>query len=427
MIKVFIRSHQVYSKPLEYILSVLAKNKSLSITFTEEKSNARLVFDHEDPLSQPINSRFFDSLLSKHIFDHEAYFENEPFIHFQNSNTIDWLSTSFYMINAFQEYGLNPDKDSFDKYGRFRYEKSYQKKFNCIGDNLVQKCFDNFCNENLSSEVSQNMKSQTRIFLSHDVDTIYGSFLQDGFWAIKKGRFDIILKLILNEILRNPHWKNIDKISKLHSDHDLTSTFFWLATKKISENRVKNADYSIFKHKDLIRFSQSNGLHKSCHSSNINEELKMLPFNTTLNRYHFLKFNLPTSWEDIDNSRIKLDSSLGFAENYGFRNNYGKPFKPYNISTKSAYNFIEVPLNVMDGTLHRYMKIPTPLTAVKIIDFIENNKSNCILSILWHNTYFTNYKFSGYLQEYKKILLYLNESGISSITPEEIINTYLND
>jgi len=426
MIKIFIRENQVYSKPLEYILLVLAKNKSFSVTFSNDKSSANLIFDHTDPQTLPINLTFFDSLLNRKKYNHEFYFKHEPLLFLENSAVPDWLGTSFYMINAFQEYGLEFSNDSFDNYGRFKFEKSYQKKFTCIQENLVQKYFDNFCKDYLNTKETQSIKQKSKVFISHDVDTINGSFLQDGLWAIKRGRLDVVLKLIMNEILMNPHWKNMDKIVKLHSENDLKSTFFWLVTKKISENKVKNADYSIQKHNNLLKITQSNGLHKSCYHTSINEELEMLPISTNLNRFHFLKFNLPSSWEILDNSPIRLDASLGFAENYGFRNNYGLPFKPYNSSTQSFHGIIEMPLNVMDGTLHRYMNVPINLTAIKIIDFFEKHKTNCILSILWHNTYFTDYKYAGFFNEYKKIITYLVESGIKSITPNEIIDEYSN-
>lgn len=426
MIRIFIKKDQSYSKPIEYILSVFAKNKSCLLSCETDKAAAQLIFDHTDPDSLPINTEFYDSLLFKKIFNHEAYFEKEPCLLFPDSNKQDWLGTAFYLINSFQEYNSETQNESLDKFGRFRYDKSFQNKFNCIEKNVVQECFDSFAGEHKVCAGLSKVSRQSKVFISHDVDTVNGSFLQDGLWAIKRGRLDVILKLIMNEILSNPDWKNMDKITKLHSEHDLKSTFFWLATKKVAENRIKNADYSVGKLDHLIKKSTSHGLHKSCYNYSFEEELRMLPFDTKLNRYHFLKFNLPNSWDDIQRSELQLDASLGYAERYGFRNNYGLPFRPYNISTQTSYDFVEVPLNIMDGALHRYMKIPLKKTGSSIIDFFEKNKTNSIISLLWHNTYFTSYKYSGYLEEYKKVLFYLNESGIKSITPEEIINEFAN-
>ena len=81
----------------------------------------------------------------------------------------------------------------------------------------------------------------------------------------------------------------------------------------------------------------------------------------------------------------------------------------------------------MDSTFQHYMKIPVNQSASSIISFLEKHKSDAIISILWHNTFFTNYKYKGYLDEYKKIIFYLVENGIQSVTPDELLNEYLYD
>lgn len=428
MIKIFIKEDQNYSKPIGYILSVFSKNKSISITFVKNALDASLIFDHIHPASLPINIAFFESLIDKEIYNHETYFENEPYILFPDTGKRDYLATAFYLINSFQEYNAEQNPDALDKYGRFRFSASVQYKFKCIEKNLVQECFDQFYLEQTTlSNFDSHSIHKSKVFLSHDIDSIYGSFFEDGMWALQKGRFDIILKLIMNEVLLRPNWKNMDQIVKLHSVNDLKSTFFWIATNKISTNGIKNADYSIQKIKKLTETSKSNGLHKSAYSTSFEDELDVLPFKTKLNRYHYLKFRLPDAWNELEEAKLNFDSSLGFAEHYGFRNSYGLPFSPYHIGEQRKYSFLEVPLNMMDRTLQSYMNIPLEKTATTIIDFIEKNKTNCILSILWHNNFFAEYKYGGYLEEYKKVLQYLHEEKIHSITPEEIINEYAND
>ena len=421
---IYIRDNEPYSSALKYILGVFAKNRNTELVFADTKTGAHLVFDHEDPGTFPVNTGFYDSLLNSRRFGHSGYFTDAPYIRFGAAGNTDYLGTAFYMINCFQEYQDKENSNHFDGYGRFSYQHSYQSKFNCITRNIVQSCFDNFARESGLFAASDNHNTPVKVFLSHDIDTVYGSLLQDGLWAIKRHRYDILMTLIMNEVLRKPHWLNIDKIVRLHSEYDLKSTFFWLATKKTGPNGIKNADYDIRKLSNQLTLSDSHGLHKSCNTSGFREELALLPAATALNRYHFLKFTLPSAWDDIESAGIKLDASLGFADHYGFRNSYGLPFRPFNIATRQAYNFVEVPLNIMDGTLHRYMNVPLEETAGHIISFIENNRYNTILSLLWHNTYFTNYKYSGYLGEYKKVLVYLYESGIESITPKEIIHEY---
>ena len=231
MIKVFIRKEQSYTDPIRYILTVLAQNKHFELQFTDQKEGAVLVIDDTDDQSIPINKQFYDRLLIQKQYDYSHYLKNEPSILFENGEK-DYLATAFYLINSFQEYSGASTPEKLDRFGRFKYEHSLQYHFDCIQENSVQQCFNSFCEENPLLKKHASSTNRTRVFLTHDIDTIYGSFLQDGFWALKKGRLDIILKLILKEIIRKPEWKNIDQIAKIHSENDLISCFFLVGNKQ---------------------------------------------------------------------------------------------------------------------------------------------------------------------------------------------------
>ena len=76
----------------------------------------------------------------------------------------------------------------------------------------------------------------------------------------------------------------------------------------------------------------------------------------------------------------------------------------------------------MDRTFHKYMKINTNEIGNIIIEYFERNQLNCLFSLLWHNTYFTDYKYNSFLEEYKKVMSFIYESKISSLVPEEIVS-----
>ena len=75
----------------------------------------------------------------------------------------------------------------------------------------------------------------------------------------------------------------------------------------------------------------------------------------------------------------------------------------------------------MDGTLGDYMKIPIPQIQTHIIDFIEKNKTDCLLTLLWHNTEFSEYSFKAYLSIYKSILRYLKENRMEVTTVKKVL------
>lgn len=426
MIKIFLQQKQRFSKPLLYILDVFAQNMQVPFQRVHSPELANLVFSKSSLNSQPIAFQFYEKI-DKGQFNHRFHFEEKCQITTKNGE-VDWLATAFYCLNALQEY--HAEAGDLDQYERFKFSSSYQAKFQNHLDNWVQTCFDNFAKQIRPSVKIMPQKRQTKLFLSHDIDSIYGSWRQDGIWAIKNGRFDLLLKIIFNELFRQPHWLNMDAIMKLHDEYQLKSTFFWLVEQGRGAANIKNADANY--QSQLIknqwnRISENNfslELHKSTMPTTFKEELAKLPKNVSANRYHFLKFQLPQAWQTIEASGLKLDASLGFTNEIGFRNNYGLPFQPYNFTTQKAYDFVEAPLHIMDGVLWKTKGLHPAQMSKTMVDFIEKNKENCVLSILWHNTEFSNYKYKDCLQVYTDLLIYCKEMELKTMIPKEIIEEY---
>ncbi len=416
---IFIKKPSDYYAPIRYVLKLIEKNRNLEFHFTESATGANIIWDDGDENSEYINLSFYQNLNSNPAALKDPELVGNDLIIKDENGQEDFIATIFYMVNCLQE--ITPEIEELDRFGRYKYTASYQSKYKKIEENTVERLINAFCEKH---EIL-GVKSKSTFFISHDIDTIYGSFFQDGLWALKKMKIGVVLKLILFELSRNPHWKNIDQIIKLNSDYDIRSTFFWLVNKGKGLQDIKNADYNLRNEQQLLQkveqSGNTNGLHKSCSAMSINDELKKGKIKTTYNRYHFLNFLTHTDWRKISDSELDFDCSLGFAEHYGFRNSYGKAFQPFDISNKKPYSFIEAPLNFMDGTFHRYMKVPTESIGKTIIDFYEKNPENCDFSLLWHNTYFTDYKYSSFLMEYKKIASFIYENRIECVGPKELI------
>ena len=416
---IYIRKDTNYYAPVLYVLKIIEKNRNIHFAFLNSSEKAQIIWDDQNDSSENISLKFYNILSNnKNGLNHESLFSSSLGIQDEKENK-DLVATIFYMINCLQE--IAPNVNELDQFGRFKYTSSYQSKFENIQNNIVEQLIDAFCKKH---EIN-GKKNQSTFFISHDIDTIYGSFLQDGFWALKKMNIGVILSLIAFELCRKPHWRNIDRIIKINNEYDIRSTFFWLVNKGKGVQNIKNADYRLKKEKELLKLveqsNNTNGLHKSCSAMNIDDELKKGELKTTYNRYHFLKFLPHRDWAKISDSILNFDCSLGFAEKYGFRNSYGKAFQPFNIDQNKPYDFIEAPLNFMDGTFHKYMKIPTNEIGNKIIGFYEMNSENCDFSLLWHNNYFTNYKYNSFIDEYKKILSFIYESKIECVSPKDLI------
>ena len=399
----------------------MEKNIGSSFALCRTPQEADMCWDHKNPSSQPLALEFYESLQQEDEEISKKYFREVPGI-FSDNHEKDAIASIFFMINCLQEY--KAPNEQFDRFGRYKYESSYQNRFQIIQQNLVQQEIDAM-SERLNLKSS---RTDSNFFISHDIDTIYGSFMQDGFWALKNLNIGVIFNLLMYELAGKPHWRNIDRIIKINSEYDVRSTFFWLVNQGPGLHQVMNADYRIKQEQDLLQKVASagftNGLHKSSSEHSIDEELEMTGLeNCNWNRYHFLKFKSHVDWRKISDSKLDFDASLGFAEHYGFRNSYGKAFQPFDIQSGKPYNFIEAPLNFMDGTFHKYMNLPRNGVARIIIDFFEKNKFNCNFSLLWHNTYFTDYKYHTFLSEYKKVMEFIYENKIQCVTPDELIKS----
>jgi hypothetical protein len=236
--------------------------------------------------------------------------------------------------------------------------------------------------------------------------------------------------IIFANLLLRPQWLNMDKIMKIEDEFGFKSTFYWLVNKGRTKDGFKNSDYAIgSKHvQNQIECVQKkgweNGLHKSISDDSFVTEMNKLGFMPLGNRYHFLKFNIHANFKDIESAGLKFDGSLGFAEEMGFRNSYGLPYKPYNFETQKAYQFVECPLHIMDTTLHGYQKVSADEAFRKITAFMESNSNDAVFSVLWHNNYFTDYKYGDYFKLYKKLLQYFVDSKYECITQSQMIEDY---
>lgn len=424
MIKVYIESNQPFTEAVKYTWHLFSHNKHVTYQWVSEKETADIVIGRETTADIAIADDVH-RLFAKGIFDQQEIFRTEPVIRHANGAP-DLLSTCFYMINSLQEYGAGGK----DEIGRFQFKNSYQFRFGTILQNTVQHYFNELA-KHPKLKVPDTPKNTSSVFISHDIDNVSNAWIEDGFAALKAGQVHHIFRLLFHAAIQKPDWLNMDKIMAIHDEYSLNSTFFWLVNKGKVNKRMVNADYDVRsgKIKAIIKKVKDsgfeNGIHKSISPDSFKTEFGKLEFTPIANRYHYLKFTLPAAYEELENSGIKLDSSLGFAEHYGFRNSWGQAFQPYNATRQKAFQVVEIPLHVMDRTFNNYMKTPVDKVSDLVISFFEQNRYNCTLSLLWHNNFFNSLKYKGYTEEYKKIIAYLYENNFKSLRQQEIIDKHL--
>ena len=411
----------LYFGPVMWVFELIKKAYQIDL-INDPKKNI-LVGDDEKSHIQ-VSKIFYEDLLTKHIFTFDNYFNKKPLITLENGKP-DYISSIFYLVNGFQEYDLTEHQK--DKYGRLDYTHSLQHKFDILQIDLVKIYI-----QKLLFQIGSNLlipERKSRIFISHDIDSVYGSLKYDGLWALKKGNIPGMLKVITQTLLMRPPWFNIDKVGKLENEYDVKACYYWIVQNGRDSNGIKNGDYD-FENKKIQRqlafvraLDNEVGLHKSTMDTGFKEECKAMP-DMNSNRFHFLKINNPQSFEEMEMNGIQSDSSIGFPYNMGFKNNLGMPYYPYSMERNEKVNVLEIPLQIMDGMFDITSKNTSEAAFTNITEFISTNNSNAIISILWHNSEMTNFAYQWSFRCYKKILQYLVDMNFETVLPSQLVNEY---
>ena len=184
--KIYIENNALFYPEIKYIFSVFCINKGIQYVLVNSKSEADLIIsDHEE--SDIRISKEFYIKLQQRKFDHSHHFIKQCLL-IDSTGYIDYLSSAFYILTAIQEI----DSEEVDEFGRYKYVSSFQYKFGNVKENIVQNIFNELMNSVEKLNKSPKKKSSSKIFLSHDVDCVYGSVVQDSFYNVKKSSLNFL-------------------------------------------------------------------------------------------------------------------------------------------------------------------------------------------------------------------------------------------
>lgn len=420
LIKVHIDSP--YESAVKWTWELFANYSGIDYVYSNEVDQADFCIGANKNCDLLLAPQFWERVFTGN-FSFKGLMNKEMLVEIDGSE--DLLASCFYFSNCLWERDEDLKKD---RWGRCQFENSIWKAY---GHNKPFTHVNNIFDD-LAKKLNVAQKTQkSSVFLSHDIDAVYSAWQEDGKSALKSLKIISFVKLLFEKVTNKHSWFNFREIVQLEKKYNVKSTFFWLTTREIIPGIGKNADYDVHSEKfikeldDLEKLGASHGIHKSIASSELKDEVGSFKRNIIANRYHYLRFNFEDLIQELSQSGLKMDASLGYAEVIGFRNGFSLPFSPFNFKTNQKSNFIEVPLTIMDATLSRYQKIGKEEALSQIENFIEENKSNAIISILWHNTHFTNFKYEGYLEVYEGVLNCLKNNQIESISPDLLIRKFL--
>ena len=349
--------------------------------------------------------------------------------------TQDILASAFYLLSGWHEH-FSSDRDVF---GRFPFSSSLPYRLNIAGIPVVNYYFD------ILKTIMEEASGKPLIYptwegkpyvlcLTHDIDTCESAWLEGSMYALCKGDILTPLLLLSKKILGKDGWFNFEEIIQVEQHFGASSTFFFLATSSPNLG-IKNADYtldrpSLRKIQQFISQSGSEtGIHGSTGTSSdtgrLRSEIDSFTAPVCGNRFHFLLYQPDTTGKVLDDSGLAYDSSLGFAEMPGFRNSFCFPFHPWDIANEKPFKHTEIPLVLMDGTLRKYNNLK-PSEAMGTVSPLLNEirKFNGCMTVLWHNTHFSKYKYPGWKEVYVKIVESAANENAGLLSCRKLLDLY---
>ena len=362
----------------------------------------------------------------------------------------DLVKSAFYLLSGFQEI-MDKSKDQF---GRFPYKNSLQYKLKIPHKPLVNYYFDiikngvkEYCDYHTLNFQEKKVFSSFGFMLTHDVDRLDANNFNDTVYKIKQflglspshlSRKKNLIKSMhslyhfINPFSKSNSYWTFEYLTKIEKKYHINSVYYFL--NKDQKYKDSLYDYSFKRVRKLIGYLKEQGseigLHGTIKSANDVENLKYYLDKLERNsgeqiigvRQHFLKFDLPTTILNHEKAGLQYDSTLGFAEEAGFRNSYCLPFKLFDFKENRMIDVWEIPLNFMEVTFMGYKKYDyqkVVKTINQLLDEIE--KFNGIFTLLWHNCNFDEVGYPAIKQNYEEYLqLIMNRKPIN-LTGKDVV------
>ncbi|MBT2557461.1 hypothetical protein J7E24_06665 [Hymenobacter sp. ISL-91] len=348
----------------------------------------------------------------------------------------DVISAAFYLLSGWQEFF----SDERDQHGRFPYAASVQARYGFVAVPVVNYYFDvlKTAVEHVTGQPLHPHRwaggATWAACITHDIDNLYSAWKAPAKAALRRGNLLSFGRQLWRHFTQKDAWDNLELVQKTVAEYGAKSTFFFLPEHRKDPNGTPNADYrynQIGQSVDsLLQAGAKVELHASLGSStNPNklhydaEQICHLGPTSQGLRFHYLSWEPRITPALVDDLLFAYDSTLGFAEHYGFRNSYCLPFRPFNFQRGMAADFLEIPLNVMDTTFHhpRYLQLaPEEILPALLPMFEEIERFGGVATVLWHNENFDSANQRNGPVQFRTIMEYLRSRNVAFRTCGDI-------
>jgi ACT domain-containing protein len=409
MLQIFVEQ---VSERLIYTLHFVFKERGLDYVLTNDYHS----FVDSPHKKLNYSERYFDKIVQltpcSILFDeeiivygiHSGSFYGEDCLTF--NRIVDPLAAIFYVISRMEEYTSSIE----DEHGRFPAKNSVLYRFGWLEKAMCDRwaeAFLKFLNDN---ELIEYKKARHKVELvpTFDIDNAYAYQFKGGVRSLLSTARDILKgdRFRLNEreqVRRGTARDPYDTYEYIESivDKGFNVKMFWLLGDYSKFDR--NISHKDPRHQRLIRKMDRLahvGIHPSYKSNSyeyyLNAEKERLEeiLNRPVDhaRQHFLKLKLPITYQHLEDTEIRHDYTMGYAEHVGFRAGTARPHKWFDLSRNRVSQLTVHPFAYMDGTLNEYLALDTS-GSKQIIEklYQEVKKYGGNFVFIWHNETIGNY------------------------------------
>ena len=356
--------------------------------------------DEDEFFLPPVALLFEDNIYPQDIkcFEinfHKVFYESKGDLHF------DIFAASFYLLSRYEEY-IPHEKD---QYGRYDHKNSLAFREGFLHQPLINIWLTEF--RNALRVKFPNIKYKGKQFaniITYDIDIAY-SYLYKGLLrnvggtlrSLFKGEWRLIIERwqVLFRMKKDP-FDCFEWLDALHLYCRLKPYYFFLVAGKAGEYD-KNVRTSAKPFRDLVEYYGTNynvGLHPSWQSGDdpalLKEEKEWLEVVTDkeilASRQHYVRMNLPETYQQLISLGIKKDFSMGYGNINGFRASVALPYLWYDLEKEQSSNLTVYPFCFMDATSFYKSKFTPEQAYAELVRYYDAvKKVNGMMVSVWHN------------------------------------------
>jgi len=234
-------------------------------------------------------------------------------------------------------------------------------------------------------------------------------------------------------LLRNDPWSNAKRIERLERRLEATSTSYLLVGRHAPEDGDEELHTHVERYAGALSAGRA-GVHGSYTASvepgRIAEERRrveqLIGSSATDHRFHYLRHRPVHAWPLLERAGLRSDSSLGFAEQPGFRAGTTHPFRAWDHEAGAPLQLVVIPLACMDASYdERYLGMPRAERGEHVQAVLDEIiRYDGAASLLVHNDRLCTVTDDGWTRQYRGLLRTVRRTGGSACSATEAAEAY---